>query len=161
MPSSSWQEYNTAIVFGGAAAYTGAIGGIFAAGGTVAVGSGVQDLVAGRDISLGKAFATGVGTITTGGLFKWGAGPSLASTYMQATGRSFSNLPLAVFRNEFRYVTSGEIFGSSVNSIIQARYQQAQSYNSSISSGSSGGSALGGGRIGLLLAARSCLGKVI
>ena len=56
------------------------------------------------------------------------------------------SLPSAVFRNEFRYVTSGEIFGSSVNSIIQARYQQAQSYNASISSGSS---ASGGGRSSL------------
>jgi RHS repeat-associated protein len=139
---SSWQEYNAAVASG---AITGAVAtaGIVYGGVAATVGSAGQDWFAGRDVSLERAFATGVGTIATGGLFKWGVGPSPASTYMQATGRSFSTLPSAIFRSEHRYVTSGEIFGSSVNAIIQARYQQAQSYNASISSGSSAGGGSG------------------
>jgi hypothetical protein len=137
-PRSSWQEYNAAIIAGAATGYASTFG-VLAAGGTSAIGSAYQDYVAGRDVSVDKSLATGVGTIATGGFFKWGAGASPAEIYMKATGRAFSSLPSNVFRNELRYIAANEVFGSSANTIIQSRYQSVRNYNTSI------GASMGGG----------------
>ena len=137
-PRSSWQEYNVAAATG---AVTGSLGTarVIYGGIASALGSLGQDWVAGRNADFDKAFATGISTTLTGGIFKWGAGASPAESYIQSTRRSFNSLPSNIFRNELRYNVTNEVFGSSVSTIMQTRYQSVQSYNASNGASTGGG----------------------
>ena len=129
-PRSSWQEYNASIAAGMGVGLAGTAGILY--GGLAAtIGSAFQDKVAGREVNLEDAVVSGAVTVATGGVFKGLAGISPASSFMEATGRSFDNLPSAILRNEIRYTVANEVFGSSVSSIVQSRYQSVQRFNTS------------------------------
>lgn len=140
-PRSSWQEYNTAVVFGAGTAAT-AVYSLAGAAVISIVGSGIQDLAGEREIDPEKALLTGGVTVVTGGVFKGLAGPSPA---INTGGKSVTSNLLT---NQLRYTVVGETFQGSVNSIVQSNYQTRnttpmQSYNS--------GSGSGGNSLGSLL----------
>ena len=91
-------------------------------------------------------------TIATGGIFRGLMGASPAEKFMQATGMSFNNLPSTVFRNELRYVVTGETFQSNVNTIAQ-NTQQLRSISQSQNTGS--GSGRGGSNLSSVLSSLS------
>jgi RHS repeat-associated protein len=150
-PRSSWGEYNAAIAVG-ALTGTAATARIIYGGAAATLGSLGQDWVAGRDISAGNALTTGFVTTATGGIFRGLMGLSPAERFMQASGMSFNNLPSTVFRNELRYVVTGETFQANVSTITQ-NTQQLRSISQSQNTGS--GSGRGGSNLNSVLSSLS------